>query len=116
MCFGGFFVNLDRISPAFSNIQFISWHRYAFEIHMINKWDHDGNHTISHCIEPLNETLTTISTTTHLPEEGICDWGRTGNEVLEFFHFDSVYMLRNFGVLIFYDNFIPNYCSFCAIY
>uniref|UniRef100_A0AC35G1S5 Uncharacterized protein n=1 Tax=Panagrolaimus sp. PS1159 TaxID=55785 RepID=A0AC35G1S5_9BILA len=47
ICFGGFFVNLKRISSAMNWLKHLSFHRYAFEIHMINKWEIHGNENIT---------------------------------------------------------------------
>jgi hypothetical protein len=46
MCFGGFFVDLNRIPPAMNWLKHLSFHRYAFEIQMINKWEIHGSELI----------------------------------------------------------------------
>uniref|UniRef100_A0AC34FVZ7 ABC transporter domain-containing protein n=1 Tax=Panagrolaimus sp. ES5 TaxID=591445 RepID=A0AC34FVZ7_9BILA len=104
MCFGGFFVNLKRISPALRFMQHLSWHRYAFEIQMINKWQPEKDATIEHCPSPISNTTTLLEDIEKLDNNHRpCDWGNNGTAILDFFKFgnESNDMIKNFAVLLF---------------
>lgn len=112
MCFGGFFVNLRRIAPALSFMKYVSWHRYAFEIQMINRWEGEDKVDCKFSFKSVKFYFYFIFSDcdkfAEFNEKGACDWGYDGPTILDFFAFGGEngkngypWMLRNFGILIF---------------